>query len=103
MNEPRNSSWHLEKSVSIGHLMSTISFITVGVFYMAGLEGRISQADIERKHIKESIARVEQQQSAQGQQIGRKLEEMRTEQKQDTRRIEEKIDRLIERELNGRR
>ena len=103
MNEPRTPSWHLEKSVSVGHIVSTAIFIAGGLFYVAGLEGRIGQADVERAHIKDSIKRIEAQQADQGQEIGRKLEEIRSEQKQDNRRIEEKIDRLIERELNGRK
>lgn len=61
---------------------------------------RDNQSDID--YIKRDVVRIEEKVNHQGQAITEKLEKMGAEQKADNLRIESKIDRLIERELNAR-
>ena len=97
-NEP--SQWHISKTVSVGHIVTTVAVAIAGFWYFAGLEKRIDTTAIEVAHQKEAIVRVEIRQERDQTELTRKLTEIRTEQKQDNRRIEEKLDKLIDRELS---
>lgn len=97
-NDP--SQWHISKTVSVGHIVTTVAVAIAGFWYFAGLEKRIDTTAIEVAHQKEAIVRVEIRQERDQTELTRKLTEIRAEQKQDTRRIEEKLDKLIDRELS---
>ena len=97
-NDP--SQWHISKTVSVGHIVTTVAVAIAGFWYFAGLEKRIDTTAIEVAHQKEAIVRVEIRQERDQTELTRKLTEIRTEQKQDNRRIEEKLDKLIDRELS---
>lgn len=99
--------WHLEKTVSVGHIVTTLSVAVGAVWYFSALEHRIETVALDVDHQARAVARIESQQKAQDNWITNKLEdirkqqdEMRVEQKRDNQRIEDKIDRLIERELD---
>jgi hypothetical protein len=99
--------WHLEKTVSVGHIVTTLSVAVGAVWYFSALEHRIETVALDVDHQARAVARIENQQKAQDSWITNKLEdirkqqdEMRVEQKRDNQRIEDKIDRLIERELD---
>ena len=92
--------WHISKTVSVGHIVTTLTVALAGVWYFAGLEKRIDTTAIEVAHQKEAIVRVEEQQRRDQSELTRKLTEIRAEQKQDTKRIEDKLDKLIDRELS---
>tara|TARA_R110001599_G_scaffold33832_3_gene108829 strand:+ start:15306 stop:15629 length:324 start_codon:yes stop_codon:yes gene_type:complete len=98
--------WHLEKSVSVGHIVTTFVVAAGAVAYFSALEGRINSVAMDVDRQSKAIMRIEDQQKVQDGWITTKLEairkeqnEMRVEQKRDNQRIEDKIDRLIEREL----
>jgi hypothetical protein len=97
-NEP--GQWHISKTVSVGHIVTTLTVALAGFWYFAGLEKRIDTTAIEVAHQKEAIVRVEEQQRRDQSELTRKLTEIRAEQKQDTKRIEDKLDKLIDRELS---
>jgi hypothetical protein len=99
--------WHLEKSVSVGHIVTTLVVAAGAVAYFSALEHRISSVAMDVEKQASAIVRIEDQQKAQDGWITQKLEvirseqnAMRVEQKRDNQRIEDKIDRLIERELS---
>ena len=78
-------SWHLDKTISVGHLVSTV-VIAVSVFSWAmTLDKRVEQNSLSITHIKE-------QQIAEQ----KRIDQLRTEIKQDLRDINQKLDRLIE-------
>ena len=94
--------WHISKTISLGHIVTTAVVAIAGVLYLASLESKIDATALEVSHQRQEIERVDRNQRAQSDWIGRKLEEMRVEQKQDMRTLESKIDKLIDRELGKR-
>jgi len=81
----RSDRWHLDKGIGVAHILTTFSFVLWGIWYLAGQESRISQTELNIKHLQE--ARISDQASAQ-----RQYDEFRT----DLRMINGKLDRLIE-------
>ena len=78
-------SWHLDKTISVGHLVSTL-VIAISVFsWAATLDKRVEQNSIAIVHLKEQQANEQ-----------KRLQELRQEIKQDLRDINQKLDRLIE-------
>lgn len=78
-------SWHLDKTISVGHLVSTV-IIAVSVFSWAvTLDKRVEQNSLNIEHLKEQQVNDRKQ-----------VQEMRVEIKQDLRDINAKLDRLIE-------
>lgn len=82
---PDKRSWHLDKTISVGHLVSTL-VIAISVFSWAvTLDKRVEQNSIAIVHLKEQQANEQ-----------KRLQELRQEIKQDLRDINHKLDRLIE-------
>lgn len=82
---PDKRSWHLDKTISVGHLVSTL-VIAISVFSWAvTLDKRVEQNSIAIVHLKEQQANEQ-----------KRLQELRHEIKQDLRDINQKLDRLIE-------
>ena len=82
---PDKRSWHLDKTISVGHLVSTL-VIAISVFSWAvTLDKRVEQNSIAIVHLKEQQANEQ-----------KRLQELRQEIKQDLRDINQKLDRLIE-------
>lgn len=100
--QPDSREWHLEKSVSIGHIVTTLVVAVGVVLYLSDIERRIDGTVIEQQHLKSDVVRIEQAQRNQSDWIARSINEMRAEQKSDNQRIEDKLDKLIERELGKR-
>lgn len=98
MQEKRE--WHLEKSVSVGHLVTTAAAIIGIVLAWAEMDSRIEQNAIENEHQKGAIERIEQKQEKQTDEIKQEIQILRAEQRDDNQQIHRKLDRLIERQ-NG--
>jgi len=94
--------WHLEKSVSIGHLVTTGMALIALVLAWAEMNARIEYNAIENGHQTESIKRIEGKQDKQTLEIKQEIQQLRVEQRTDSGKINEKLDRLIERNLNSR-
>lgn len=85
----QKASWHLDKTISVGHLVSTV-IIAVSVFSWAvTLDKRVEQNSLSITHLKEQQVTDRKQ-----------VQEMRSEIKQDLRDINAKLDRLIESQVN---
>ncbi|WP_423186787.1 hypothetical protein ACO1PK_00810 [Alishewanella sp. d11] len=81
----QRASWHLDKTISVGHLVSTV-IIAVSVFSWAmTLDKRVEQNSLSIAHLKEQQATDQ-----------KRVQELRQEIKQDLRDINAKLDRLIE-------
>lgn len=107
MSDEPTRQWHLEKSVSVGHIVTTLVVAIGAVTYFSALEHRIASVAMDVEKQASAIIRIEDQQKVQDGWITTKLEAIRSEQnairveqKRDNQRIEDKIDRLIERELS---
>ena len=80
--------WHLDKTISVGHLLSTI-VIAVSVFSWA------SAVDTRVEHNAQAIIYLTKQQ----QENKQRIESVRGEIRTDLRVINDKLDRLIEKRL----
>lgn len=77
--------WHLDKGVSIAHILTTVGLAVGALLYITGQDRRISNLELNYEHLK--AARVEDQARA-----DRKFDELKV----DLRSINSKLDRLIE-------
>ena len=92
--------WHLEKSVSIGHLVTTGMAVIALALAWAEMNARIEYNAIENGHQSKAIQRLEEKQEKQTDEIKQEIQQLRIEQRTDSGKINEKLDRLIERELS---
>lgn len=83
--------WHLDKRLSIGHLVTTVSVAIGVILFFADVDKRVDQNTSEIAHTRE-LMRVEQQN------LRQKVDEI-----DDTvKGVDRKLDKLIERQLEGR-
>ncbi|WP_165856747.1 hypothetical protein [Marinobacter sp. JSM 1782161] len=77
--------WHLDKGVSIAHILTTVALMVSALWYLAGQDKRISNLELNVQHLQQS--RLEDQDRT-----VRKFDELKT----DLRTINAKLDRIIE-------
>ena len=96
---PLREEWHKAKVFSIAHLMATLLVIAggVGFVYVFGQEFGVMKNDVARNKVE--IKSIQDGQLARDNRLNEKLSGMRVEQKRDLQRIEDKLDRLIERDM----
>tara|TARA_R110002124_G_scaffold46629_11_gene139721 strand:+ start:550 stop:849 length:300 start_codon:yes stop_codon:yes gene_type:complete len=85
-NEKRG--WHLDKTVSISHLLTTLLIVISAITWAMGVDKRISQTEITVKYL-----------SGRQSESSQKVEDLRKEIKYDLRDISKKLDRLIEKQM----
>lgn len=83
--------WHLDKSVSVAHIITTVALVVSALWFLAGQDKRISNLELNYSHLK--AARSEDQERT-----DRKFGELKT----DLRTINAKLDRLIESQAGER-
>lgn len=88
---PDRRGWHLDKSVSVAHIGTTIGLIVGALWFFAGQDTRISNLELNIKHLQAERA------ADQGR-TEKKFDELKT----DLRMINTKLDRLIESQAHGR-
>lgn len=88
--ETDRRGWHLDKGVSIAHILTTVALVIGALLYVTDQDKRISNLELNYDHLK--AARVEDQARA-----DRKFDELKT----DLRTINAKLDRLIESQAGG--
>lgn len=101
-DERRDTSWHVEKKVSIGHMLTTLMVAggLIGVYVdMSGRQVKVEAAVV---HLEKESVRIDDQHNI-------RMDSIRVEQKESVQKmdrnfelIQHKLDRLIERELNGK-
>ena len=90
MAENNHHAWHLDKTVSIGHILSTL-IIALSIFsWGLAIDKRVEQNSQSIGFLSENQRRVEVH-----------VESTRTEIRQDLSRINQKLDRLVERQVNN--
>lgn len=91
-NDRRN--WHLDKSISVSHLMTTVTLAIGGAWYIMGMQ---SQIEIGREQVKYTQEQVKQIQIVMGEgnvPLRRDIDRIQT----DLRSMNDKLDKLILRE-----
>ncbi len=82
--------WHISKSISVGHILTTFTALLAALWFFAQQDTRISNLELNYAHLK--AARAEDQNRT-----DRKFEDLKT----DLRMINSKLDRLIESQVDG--
>lgn len=77
--------WHLDKGIGVAHILTTVGLALGGIWYIAGQDNRVSQAELNIRHLEAQMERDRQS-------IEKQRDELRT----DLRLINSKLDRLIE-------
>lgn len=88
--------WHLEKGVSLSHIIATGTLLIAGVAAFYGLQERISILEREFVNLSERVVRVLEAQQRVDDAQDRDLVSFRNEVRTDIRQINDKLDRLIE-------
>ena len=91
MSEHDEEHWHLSKSISIGHLMTTLAVVLSGFVYISDIDTQVQKQGVQIQAMRDS-------QSAERQ----VTESMFNRLREDMKSINTKLDKLIERELSGK-
>jgi hypothetical protein len=88
MEDQRKSGehWHLDKRINVGHFLTTITIAGAMIVWAMSIDARVSEQDVMIKNNSEAIAASEARSF-------RSLDEIRS----TMNRINDKLDRLIER------
>jgi len=84
-----SNGWHLDKKVSLGHLVSTMILAVAAITWAMGIDKRIEQNAIATQYM--GVQQTDNK---------KKVEDLRKEIKSDLRAISDKLDRLIEKQIN---
>jgi beta-lactam-binding protein with PASTA domain len=74
MMDETPGGWHLDKRVSVGHIVTTLMALLAALFAYANLETRVSVLEVQTNSVKEDIGEI----------------------KRATLRIEDKLDRKVD-------
>ncbi len=72
--EERNNKWHLDKRVSVGHLITTLAMVAAVSMWLLRLEGRIDLVDERDTQLNLRIERIDKDRKARDDEIIRRLE-----------------------------
>jgi hypothetical protein len=93
--EERNNRWHLDKRVSVGHLITTIAMISAAALWLLRLEGRIDLVDLRDTQMNKRIEQVATDRALRDAEIIRKLERIQdtlAEHERNTPRMHPRVD-----------
>ena len=85
--EHERRQWHLDKTVSISHVVTTIVLLVAAVGWAINNEGRLRDIESESAYHGQRLIRVEATQITQAEWIATKMEQIRKEQREDTIRL----------------
>jgi len=94
-----DEGWHLSKSVSLVHIVTTLSVLASAMWYFATTENRITLVEKDQTYLNSTVLRVEQQQKDQGRELSNQISNLRSETNNNFDKLDKKLDRLIDREL----
>ena len=89
--EHERRQWHLDKTVSISHVVTTIVLLVAAVGWAINNEGRLRDIESESTYQGQRLTRVEATQITQAEWIATKMEQIRIEQREDTIRLSKAI------------
>jgi predicted thioredoxin/glutaredoxin len=74
MAEEQNNRWHLDKRVSVGHLITTVAMVSAAALWLLRLEGRIDLVDLRDDQISSRIEQIDSSMKMRDSEIIRRLE-----------------------------
>jgi len=81
--------WHLDKKVNLSHMVTTMILLISGVVYVGDIDTKVEKQGIQIESLQE---KVEQQRDD--------TKSMFTQLRSDMKGIDQKLDKLIDRQLN---
>ncbi len=91
--------WHLSKSISLVHIITTISVLTATIWYFATTDNRITLVEKDQVYLRATVQRVEEQQKKQGKELSNQITVLRNETNNNFDKIDKKLDKIIDRAL----
>jgi hypothetical protein len=91
--------WHLSKSISLVHIVTTISVLTATIWYFATTDNRITMVEKDQGYLSATVKRVEEQQKEQGKELSYQITVLRNETNSNFDKIDKKLDKIIDRAL----
>lgn len=94
-----DEKWHLSKSISLVHIVTTISVLTATIWYFATTDNRITMVEKDQVYLSATVQRVEEQQKEQGKELSNQITVLRNETNTNFDKIDKKLDKIIDRAL----
>lgn len=91
--------WHLSKSISLVHIVTTITALTGAIWYFATTDNRITLVEKDQVYLNATVERVEEQQREQGKNLAIQVSALRSETGRNFDNLDRKLDKIIDREL----
>lgn len=92
--------WHLSKQVSLTHILTTIALLVASFWYIADTDSRISLVEQEQAYVQMNVKRLEDSQRIREATFSAQISELRKESNTNFERLDKKLDKIIERELD---
>jgi hypothetical protein len=100
--EIEKGAWHLDKRVSIVNIFTFTSAMIGITLYLADTRSEVAVLQKDVSHNAGSIIEIKDNQQSLKMEIIEKIDRLDEAQRSSNRRLEGKIDKLIDRELNAR-
>lgn len=84
-------NWHLDKSISISHLLTTVTLAVAGTFYIAGMQTQIDLGRAQARHTQEQITAMQRILGEGSGPVRRDIDRIQN----DLNKVNEKLDMLI--------
>lgn len=91
-NKDDRRNWHLDKSISVSHLLTTLTLGVGGAWYVMGMQSQIDIGRQQNEHTQQQIQQVQQNLGEGNGPLRRDIDRIQT----DLSRLNDKIDRLNE-------
>ena len=72
--QQNNNRWHLDKRVSVGHLITTLAMVSAAAFWLLRLEGRIDLVELRDTQMIKRIEQIDRSRVERDTEIIRRLE-----------------------------
>lgn len=92
----RNGHWHLDKRVSVGHLVTTITVAIAVVAWSFQIQGRIAINELKIGNNEKAIMNIRADQSVQYSEIIRQIERFDTKVSEQLRHLHDKLDEKLD-------
>jgi len=92
----------LDTTVTVMDMVAITGVVISGLFFVFGYGGDIETNTKEIEHVQADIARIESDSDVHEEKMVNLLESVREDAKDNFEKVDGKLDKLIERELNGR-
>ena len=92
--EDERRQWHLDKSVSLSHLLTTITLAVGGAWYIMGMETQIALGREQMKYTQDQVGRIQAVIGEGNIPLRRDIDRIQT----DLNKVNDKLDQLIVRQ-----